>query len=110
MWLSPSPEDRKAIAAQVYAAWELDPAVPAVSGTVHVGCPQTGNPRLAEAKTFPWPNCSNVKFPLITIAALQFHAQPIHLSSLVPDVVKCRIYAVILKGSGLHRHSRSPST
>lgn len=31
--------------------------------------------QVMEAKTFPWPNCSNVKFPLLTIAALNFHAK-----------------------------------
>jgi chaperonin GroES len=27
--------------------------------------------QVVEKKTFPWPNASNVKFPLITIAAMQ---------------------------------------
>src|SRR5690606_13765175 len=31
--------------------------------------------QVQKTKTFPWPNCSNVIFPLITIAALQFHAR-----------------------------------
>jgi chaperonin GroES len=31
--------------------------------------------QVVEAKSFPWENCSNVKFPLITIAALQFLAR-----------------------------------
>ena len=31
--------------------------------------------QLAEHKSFPWANCSNVKFPLLTIAALQFLAR-----------------------------------
>jgi chaperonin GroES len=31
--------------------------------------------QVQEAKTFPWANCSNVAFPLITIAALQWHAR-----------------------------------
>jgi chaperonin GroES len=31
--------------------------------------------QVVEEKTFPWPNCSNVAFPLVTIAALQFHAR-----------------------------------
>jgi chaperonin GroES len=30
--------------------------------------------QLQKAKNFPWPNCSNVIFPLITIGALQFSA------------------------------------
>ena len=43
-----------------------------------------------EAKSFPWPNASNIKFPLITIAALQYHARayPALVSSDTP--VKCR--------------------
>lgn len=28
-----------------------------------------------ETKTYPWPNCSNVKYPLLTTAAMQFNAR-----------------------------------
>ena len=47
--------------------------------------------QVVEAKNFPWPNASNIKFPLITIAALQFHARayPALITSETP--VKCRI-------------------
>lgn len=31
--------------------------------------------QVAEEKTFPWPNASNVKYPLITTAAIQFAAR-----------------------------------
>lgn len=31
--------------------------------------------QVSEAKSFPWTNCSNVKFPLLTVAALQFLAR-----------------------------------
>ena len=31
--------------------------------------------QVSEIKNFPWENCSNVKFPLLTIAALQFLAR-----------------------------------
>lgn len=31
--------------------------------------------QVAEMKNFPWENCSNVKFPILTIAALQFLAR-----------------------------------
>lgn len=31
--------------------------------------------QIQKDKTFPWPGCSNVAFPLVTIAALQFHAR-----------------------------------
>jgi len=42
-------------------------------------------------KNFPWPNASNVAFPLITIAALQFHsrAYPAILPSSEP--IQCRV-------------------
>lgn len=31
--------------------------------------------QVQKAKNFPWPECSNVAFPLVTIAAMQFHAR-----------------------------------
>ena len=31
--------------------------------------------QVVEQKSFPWENCSNVKFPLVTVAALQFLAR-----------------------------------
>jgi len=48
--------------------------------------------QVAEKKSFPWQNASNVKFPLVTIAALQYHARayPTLITSDVP--VKCRIF------------------
>jgi chaperonin GroES len=47
--------------------------------------------QVAENKNFPWANASNVKFPLITIAALQYHARsyPVLVDSDLP--VKCRV-------------------
>ena len=47
--------------------------------------------QVAETKNFPWANASNVKFPLITIAALQYHARsyPVLVDSDMP--VKCRV-------------------
>ena len=47
--------------------------------------------QVAETKNFPWPNASNVKFPLITIAALQYHARsyPVLIDGDLP--VKCRV-------------------
>ena len=46
--------------------------------------------QVSKSKNFPWPNASNIKFPLITIAALQYHARsyPILVDSDLP--VKCR--------------------
>lgn len=31
--------------------------------------------QVIESKTYPWPNASNIKFPLISTAAVQFHAR-----------------------------------
>lgn len=45
--------------------------------------------QVAVAKNFPWPNCSNVVFPLVTIAALQFSA---------------RSYAAIVQGNNVVRY------
>jgi chaperonin GroES len=60
--------------------------------------------QVAKTKNFPWPNASNIKFPLITIAALQYHARsyPILIDSDLP--VKCR---VIGDDSGGQRALRS---
>jgi chaperonin GroES len=46
--------------------------------------------QVSEKKSFPWPNASNVKFPLITVAALQYHsrAYPALLSG--NSLVLCR--------------------
>lgn len=47
--------------------------------------------QVSATKNFPWPNASNVKFPLITIAALQYHARA--YPTLVTDTpVKCRVF------------------
>lgn len=47
--------------------------------------------QIKEQKSFPWSGASNVKFPLITIAALQYHARayPTLIGSDTP--VKCKI-------------------
>ena len=39
--------------------------------------------QVSEAKSFPWTNASNIKFPLVTIAALQFHSRA--YPALVPS-------------------------
>jgi chaperonin GroES len=49
--------------------------------------------QVAEKKTFPWPDAANVKFPLLTIAAIQYHsrAYPALLNGPIP--VSCRTMA-----------------
>jgi chaperonin GroES len=47
--------------------------------------------QVMEEKTFPWPGAANVKFPLITIAALQYQARA--YPALLPstNIVKARV-------------------
>ena len=47
--------------------------------------------QVQEEKSFPWPGASNVKFPLITIAALQYHARAYPSLINGTDVVKSRV-------------------
>src|SRR6185312_4114234 len=47
--------------------------------------------QVKEAKTFPWPGCANVKFPLLTIAALNAHAQAYPALINGDNVVKARV-------------------
>ncbi|CAB4120850.1 hypothetical protein UFOVP2_28 [uncultured Caudovirales phage] len=44
--------------------------------------------QLQEAKSFPWAGASNVKFPLVTIAAIQWHSRAYPLLVQGPDIVK----------------------
>jgi len=44
-----------------------------------------------EAKSFPWPNASNVKYPLLTTAALQFAARAYPAIVDGPRIVKCTV-------------------
>jgi len=47
--------------------------------------------QVMKAKTFPWPDAANVKFPLITIAAMQWHSRAYPTLISGTDVVKCRV-------------------
>lgn len=63
--------------------------------------------QIRENKTYPWPNASNVKFPLLTTAAMQFAARA--YPSLVPNdgrVVKCKIVGKDSDGAKASRASR----
>lgn len=42
-------------------------------------------------KNFPWPGCANIQFPLVTVAALQWHARAYPTLVSGTDVVKCRV-------------------
>lgn len=49
--------------------------------------------QVQKAKSFPWPDCSNVVFPLITIASLQFCARSYSNIIQGADVVRYRVPA-----------------
>lgn len=63
--------------------------------------------QVQESKTFPWPNASNVKYPLLTTAAMQFGARA--YPSLIPSdgkVVKTKIIGKDPSGEKYNRADR----
>jgi len=62
--------------------------------------------QITQDKSFPWPNCSNIAFPLVTIGAIQFHARA--YPALVPstELVKCRVIGADPDGKLLERAER----
>lgn len=63
--------------------------------------------QIQEQRTFPWPGASNVKYPLMTTAAMQFAARA--YPSLVPsngDVVKAKVIGKDPDGSKLELANR----
>ena len=54
--------------------------------------------QISKAKSFPWPDCSNIAFPLITIAVLQFHARAYPTMFAGPEIVKYRVPGVDMSG------------
>lgn len=46
--------------------------------------------QVVESKDFPWTNCSNVKFPLVTVAALQFLSR-VAILTKGRQLVKCDV-------------------
>ena len=65
--------------------------------------------QVTEAKNFPWVGASNIKFPLVTIAALQYHARayPTLISGDTP--VKCRVIGEDIDGEKTKRAERIES-
>lgn len=93
------PEDQLAkIGNQVYEDWEVDKQSrsdweekTAVAMKLAL--------QVVEEKTFPWENASNVKFPIVTIAALQYQSRA--YPSLIPgnNVVKARVFGEDVDGT-----------
>ena len=46
--------------------------------------------QLTKGKSYPWPNASNVKFPILSLASIQFHAETFPALLGKPNVVKTR--------------------
>lgn len=62
--------------------------------------------QIQKAKSFPWPNCSNVAFPLITISVLQYHAKAYPAIVRGTDVVRYRTVGPDPKGEQAQRAAR----
>lgn len=61
--------------------------------------------QVSEHKSFPWVNCSNVKFPLLTIAALQFLAR-VSIMTKGRNLVKMDVIGADLEGKKSARGKR----
>ena len=48
--------------------------------------------QVVEDKTFPWAGCANVAFPIVTIAAMQFHARAYPAIVAGDQIVKCTVF------------------
>ncbi len=62
--------------------------------------------QVTEDKTYPWPNAANIKYPLLTIASLQFNARA--YPGLIPDyeVVKGRVIGYDPSGEKAEKAAR----
>src|SRR6267378_2576657 len=62
--------------------------------------------QVSKDKSFPWPGCANIAFPLVTICVLQFHARAYPAIINGPDIVKCRVIGEDPKGDKRLRADR----
>lgn len=62
--------------------------------------------QLVKPKSYPWPNAANVKFPLLTIASMQFAARAYPALVKAPDIVKYRVQGEDQGGQKAARASR----
>ncbi len=62
--------------------------------------------QLAEEKSFPWAGASNVRFPLLTIAALQYHARAYPALVRGTQPVSCRVIGDDPQGTKAARAKR----
>ena len=86
-----SEEDLQTIGKTVYDEWQMDymdrqPWEQKMAVALDLAL------QVAQEKTFPWAGASNVKFPLITIAALQYHARAYPALVPGPNLVKTYVF------------------
>ncbi len=62
--------------------------------------------QVAKAKSFPWPNASNITFPLVTMACMQFHARAYPATLPGEQVVRCRVVGADPEGKASDRARR----
>lgn len=62
--------------------------------------------QVKEAKSTPWPNAANVKFPLLSIATLQFSSRVYPAFVTGPNIVKCRVMGKDPEGRKAARAAR----
>lgn len=62
--------------------------------------------QVAEEKSFPWPNASNVKYPLLTTAAIQFAARAYPEIVKGNEIVKAKVVGYDPDGSKAQRGER----
>jgi len=62
--------------------------------------------QVMEKKTYPWENASNIKFPLLTIASIQFSARAYPALVSPTEVVKCRVNGPDPEGAKTERAKR----
>ena len=62
--------------------------------------------QVMEEKTFPWPGASNIKYPLLATAAVQFHARSFPALFGNPDFVKGKVIGKDADGQKAERGRR----
>lgn len=62
--------------------------------------------QVSEKKTWPWENAANIKFPLLTVATLQFSARAYSAMLKGPDIVRCKVVGADPMGAKRSRATR----
>jgi chaperonin GroES len=99
------PEDLHRITAEVNEGYEAD----VESRSMWEDRQAEGNKlalQVYEEKTFPWPGAASVKFPLITVAALQYYSRAYATLCSGTELVKCRVIGEDPDGSKADRARR----